>query len=77
MTSFVAQQAASYCHVWPEEARPDAVLLISHSGRIEEVAFGGALSAALGLDRELSAAGWSADDLLRVSRLLPQWLVRA
>jgi hypothetical protein len=70
MTSFVAQQAASYCHAWPEESRPDAVLLISHSGRMEEVAFGGALSAALGLDRELRAAGWSAEDLLRLSRLL-------
>lgn len=70
MTSFVAQQAASYCHAWPEESQPDAVLLISHSGKMEEVAFGGALSAALGLDKELGAAGWSAEDLLRVSRLL-------
>lgn len=70
MTSFVAQQAASHCHAWPGESRPDAVLLISHSGRMEEVAFGGALSAALGLDRELRAAGWSTEDLLRVSHLL-------
>jgi hypothetical protein len=70
MTSFVAQQVASYCHSWPAEARPDAVLLISHSGRIENVAFGGALSGALGLDRALSAGGWSDDDLLRVSRLI-------
>ncbi len=70
MTSFVAQQVASHCHAWPAAARPDAVLLISHSGRMEEVAFGGALSAALGLDRALAAAGWSSGDLLHLSRLL-------
>ncbi|MFI5002018.1 MAG: hypothetical protein ACHQK9_19220 [Reyranellales bacterium] len=70
MTSFVAQQVASYCQGWPAEQRPDAVLLISHSGRIEDVAFGGALSAALGLDTALKAGGWSDDDLLRVSRLI-------
>ena len=70
MTSFVAQQVASYCHAWRPEQRPDAVLLISHSGHIEDVAFGGALSEALGLDKALSAGGWSADDLQRVSRLI-------
>ncbi len=70
MTSFVAQQVASYCHTWRPEQRPDAILLISHSGRIEDVAFGGALSEALGLDKALSAGGWSADDLQRVSRLI-------
>lgn len=70
MTSFVAQQAASRCHLWSPEARPDAALLISHSGRIENVAFGGALSAALGLDRALRAGGWSASDLQALASLL-------
>ncbi len=46
------------------------MLLISHSGRIENVAFGGELSGALGLDKALSAGGWSNDDLQRVSRLI-------
>ena len=59
MTSFVAQQAASRCHLWPAEARPDGVMLISHSGRIEDVTFGGALAVTLGLDRALARAGWS------------------
>ena len=70
MTSFVAQQVASYCHGWRPEQRPDAVLLISHSGHIEDVAVGGELSGALGLDKALGAGGWSHDDLLAVSRLL-------
>jgi hypothetical protein len=68
LTSFVAQQAASHCHLWPAEARPDAVMLINHSGRIENVAFGGALAATLGLDRALADAGWTHESLARLSQ---------
>jgi hypothetical protein len=67
MTSFVAQQVASYCHFWPESARPDAVMLISHSGRLEDVTFDGALASALGLDRALTDAGWTREALARLS----------
>jgi hypothetical protein len=70
MTSFVAQQVASHCHLWAAEARPDAVMLISHSGRIEDVTFGGALSAMLGLDLALADAGWSREALARLSRII-------
>ncbi len=70
MTSFVAQQAASRCHLWPAEARPDGVMLISHSGRIEDVTFGGALAVTLGLDRALARAGWSREALARLSALI-------
>ena len=67
MTSFVAQLAASHCHLWPAPARPDGVLLISHSGRIEDVTFGGELTVALGLEEPLNKAGWSRADLSRLS----------
>ena len=70
MTSFVAQQVASRCHVWPAQARPDAIMLISHSGRIEDVTFDGELAAALGLDRALAEAGWSREMLAHLSRLI-------
>jgi hypothetical protein len=70
MTSFVAQQVASHCHLLAAEARPDAVMLISHSGRIEDVTFGGALSAMLGLDLALADAGWSREALARLSRII-------
>ena len=70
MTSFVAQQAASYCHLWPAGAQPDAVMLISHSGRIEDVIFGGTLAAMLGLDLALAGAGWSRTALARLSRIV-------
>ncbi len=70
MTSFVAQQVASRCHLWPVQARPDAAMLISHSGRVENVTFGGELAAMLGLDRALIDAGWSRESLSRLSRLV-------
>lgn len=70
MTSFVAQLAASHCHLWPVEARPDAAMLISHSGRVEDVTFGGALAGMLGLDRALVDAGWSRETLARLSRVI-------
>jgi hypothetical protein len=68
MTSFVAQQVASRCALWPVEARPDAVMLISHSGRLEEVTFGGALASLLGIDRALQEAGWSREALASSSQ---------
>ena len=68
LTSFVAQQAASHCHLWPAAARPDAVMLINHSAYIENVAFAGALAAMLGLDRALADAGWTRQSLARLSQ---------
>jgi hypothetical protein len=67
MSSFVAQQVASRCAMWPAEARPDAVLLISHSGRLDGVTFGGELAASIGVDRALGEAGWTREALARVS----------
>ena len=67
MSSFVAQLVASVCGGWPAEARPDGVLLISHSARSQDVTFGGELAAALGLDRALLAAGFTRETLARVS----------
>ncbi len=70
MTSFVAQLAASHCHLRLAEARPDAAMLISHSSRVEDVTFGGALAGMLGLDRALVDAGWSRETLARLSRMI-------
>jgi hypothetical protein len=70
MTSFVAQQVASRCHLWPPQARPDAVMLISHSGRIGQATLAGELALQLGLDRALAKAGWSAQSLADLSQLV-------
>jgi hypothetical protein len=45
-------------------------LLVSHSGRIEEVTFSGSLVRALGLTRWLTAAGWTRETLMRWEGLL-------
>jgi hypothetical protein len=70
MSSFVAQQVASRCDRWPREAQPDAVLLISHSGRLEAVTFGGALASLLGIDRALREAGWTREALAAISQAI-------
>jgi hypothetical protein len=70
MSSFVAQQVASRGDPWPREARPDAVLLISHSGRLEEVTFGGELASLLGVDRALHEAGWTREALASMSHAI-------
>ena len=67
MSSFVAQQVAGRCRLWPVEARLDAVLSITPSGRIEDVTFGGELAASLGIDRAMRAAGRSRAALARLS----------
>jgi hypothetical protein len=65
MTSFVAQQVASRCDAWPVAMRPDAVLLVSHTGDMAGAVLGSALVQALGLGRALEAAGWSEAALRR------------
>jgi hypothetical protein len=70
LSSFVAQQVASHCARWPVEARPDAVMLISHAGRLEEVTFGGELPALLGVDCALQAAGWTRERLATLSQAI-------
>ena len=67
MSSFVAQQIARRGELWPREAQPDAVLLLSHSGRLEEVTFSGALASLLGVARALHEAGWTRDALAAIS----------
>ncbi|MGE0422088.1 MAG: hypothetical protein AB7O88_07485 [Reyranellaceae bacterium] len=70
LTSFVAQQVAVRAADWPQAMRPDAVMLISHSGRIEEVTFNGTLVRTLGLNAELDAAGWTREALMRWEAML-------
>jgi len=67
MTSFVAQHAASHAGRWSAAARPDGVLLISHSAAMAQVALDGALSRGLGVDRALVAAGWDRPTRARIA----------
>lgn len=57
--ALASQLVATHCAGWPEALRPDAVMLVAHSGRIDNVTYAGRLTAELGLARALAAAGWA------------------
>lgn len=62
MSSFAAQLALTHAGRWPEAARPDAAMLMAHSGNLMDITQG-SLSSALGLPKALQAAGWTAAHL--------------
>ncbi len=70
MGALAAQLSAAYCDRWPVDCRPDAALLIAHSGRLETVAFEGSLTRALGLPAAMSGAGWTPTQIDRMRSLL-------
>ncbi|MFE0754935.1 NUDIX domain-containing protein [Inquilinus sp. NPDC058860] len=63
--ALTAQLAATHCGSWPAACRPDALLLFTTSEGIEEIALGGSFARAFGLDRALTAAGWTEAALSR------------
>lgn len=66
--ALMAQLVATRARDWPARLRPDALFVITHCGRFEAVATGGALSRAFGIPRAMAAHGWSAE---RMARWLP------
>ncbi len=70
MGALAAQLSAAYCDRWPADCRPDAALLIAHSGRLDSVAFEGSLTRALGLPAAMAAAGWTPPQIHRMRNLL-------
>lgn len=68
--SFVAQLVAAHSRHWPEKARPDALLLITHTGRMEEVVIESGLVEGIGIPAALEKAGWSQQDMLRWAPLM-------
>lgn len=70
MGALAAQLAAGYADRWPRDCRPDAALLIAHSGQLRSVTFEGSLTRALGLPPVLHAAGWTDRAVERMRHLL-------
>jgi hypothetical protein len=68
--SFVAQLVATHSAHWPYRARPDALLLITHTGSMEEVVFESGLVEGIGIPAALAQAGWSQADMLRWAILM-------
>ena len=68
--SFVAQLVASHGKHWPAGARPDALMLVTHSGRMEEVVFESGLVDSIGIPQALARAAWRERDMLRWAPLM-------
>lgn len=64
-----AQLAAVRAAAWPAALRPDALLLVATGGPLDAIAYEGALTRRLGVDRALAASGWSQERLQPLSRL--------
>ena len=61
--ALTSQLAASHAAGWPRSMRADALALFTTSEGIEEIGLTGEIAKAFGVDRELTAAGWTADAL--------------
>jgi hypothetical protein len=70
MGALAAQLGAGYADRWPRDCRPDAALLIAHSGQLRSVTFEGSLTRAIGLPTALEAANWTHEAVERVRSLL-------
>jgi len=68
--SFVAQLVAAHSTHWPARLRPDALLLITHTGTMEEVVFESGLVEGIGIPEALRKAGWSQAQMLRWAKLM-------
>ncbi len=69
MGALVGQLVCVHARDWPARLRPDAALLVTHSGRIEDVTRAGALAKSLGLAGALAAAGWRGEHFARLRAL--------
>ncbi len=67
--AMTAQIVSDRARLWPARLRPDAMLLITHCGRIEE-AMQGSLARAWGLAEATRAGGWTPERARRFTPLL-------
>ena len=67
--AMTAQIVSDRAGGWPQRLRPDAMLLVTHCGRIED-AMQGALARAWGVAGATAAHGWTSEGALRFAPLL-------
>ena len=63
--ALTAQIAASVCHYWPEDMRPDGAFLITTTGDLMDGALRGSLAELLGVTEQLADAGWTEGEIDR------------
>jgi hypothetical protein len=61
--ALTTQVAAVRMAKWPEQCRPDALMLVGTSDRLDRVAFQGALTQGMGMPQALEAGGWTEERL--------------
>lgn len=68
--ALTAQVVADKARYWPERLRPDAMLLITHCGRIEDAAVHGSLARSWGIVEHTVKRGWTRELMGRYMPLL-------
>lgn len=68
--AMTAQIIADKARHWPARLQPDAMMLITHCGRIEEVAVHGSMAQAWGIADSTMAHGWNIDLIQRFLTIL-------
>ena len=68
--ALTAQLAADRARDWPESLRPEALLLITHCGRVGDAVIGGALAGIWGGHEIAVAKGWTEDAIRSYLALL-------
>jgi hypothetical protein len=65
-----AQLAADCAHDWPDRLKPEAMLLITHTGHMADAMMGGALVEIAGGFERIEAAGWTPPLIARLMHLI-------
>ena len=68
--AMTAQLVADKSRYWPERLRPDALLLITHCGRIEDAVVRGSLARVWGIAERTEAVGWTEELIARYAPLI-------
>jgi hypothetical protein len=65
-----AQFAADVAHDWPDRLKPEAMLLITHTGHVSDAMLGGSLIDLVGDTSQIEAKGWTPATLAPFMRLV-------
>ena len=68
--AMTAQIVADKTRFWPERLRPDAMLLVTHTGRIADAAVHGSMAQAWGIAEHTMTQGWTGELIGRFMPLL-------
>ena len=68
--AMTAQLTADKSRHWPERLHPDALLLITHCGRIEDAVVHGSLARVWGIAEQTEAVGWTPELMQHYAPLL-------